>query len=123
VLWLLSNPWHEKQEECNKVFQNSSKNITRSLYEKTNKLQMYDDRMKHETKRVKKEPATVTSISRYTTVPFAIFEKYDNQSEIETNKIKLALKKCTDTPIIQHNQGYMFVSIIVLFLYSRKYRL
>eukprot|EP00102_Acyrthosiphon_pisum_P013495 XP_008183093.1 PREDICTED: uncharacterized protein LOC100569975 isoform X2 [Acyrthosiphon pisum] len=117
VIWLLSNPWHKKQEECNKVFPNSSKSNNQSLYEKKNKPQMYDDRIKIEKKREKIQLVTTAKISHYATVPFAMFEKYKNQSDIKTNEVKLVLKKCIGTPTPHNNQGCMFVSIIVLLLY------
>ncbi|XP_026822550.1 uncharacterized protein LOC113560709 [Rhopalosiphum maidis] len=117
VLWLLSNPWHEKPRECNKIFQNSSKNNKRSLYEKTNKAQMYDNRVKSETKSERKQVATTTSILNYATLPFLMFEKYENRSEIESNEVKLVLKKCIETPIVQNNQGCIHVSILILLLY------
>lgn len=119
MIWLLSNPWHEKQKECNDVFQNSSTNNSRSLYEKNGKPQTYDDRIKIEKKRAKKQ--NVTTISHYTTVPFEIFDKYKNRSEIKTNEVKLMLKKCIETPILRNNQGSMLASIIVFLLYLRKY--
>jgi len=123
VIWLLSNPWHEKQEACNKVFQNSSKNNKQSLYEKNNKPQMYDDRIKIEKIRERKPlNITTTRILHYATIPFAMLEKYENRSEIKTNKVKLMLKKCIETPIAQNNQGCMLVSIIVLLMYLREYK-
>jgi len=122
VIWLLSNPWHKKQEECNKVFQNSSKNNNPSLYEKKNKPQMYDDRIKIKKKTEKIQLVSTAKISHYTTVPFAMFDKYENRSDIKTNEVKLVLKKCIETPIAHNNQGYMIVSIIVLLLYLRKYK-
>ncbi|XP_025199051.1 uncharacterized protein LOC112597295 [Melanaphis sacchari] len=117
VLWLLSNPWHEEKRECNKILQNSSKNNTRSLYEKTNKPQIYDDMIKSETKNERKQLATTISISNHATVPFAKFEKYENRSEIETYEEKLLLKKCIEMPIVQNKKGRLYVSIIVLILY------
>lgn len=121
VIWLLNNPWHKKQEECHKVFQNSSKNNNQSLYEKKNKLQIFDDRIKIEKKREKIQLVTTARISHYATVPFAMFEKYKNRSDIKTNGVKFVLKKCIETPIAHNNQGCMIVSIIVLLLYLRKY--
>jgi len=120
VLWLLSNPWREEQKECNKIFENSSKNNTSSLYEKTNKPQMYDDSIKSEKKREKKQLATTTSIPNYGTVPFTTFEKYENRSKIETNDVKLVLKKCIETPIVHKPQECMAVTVLVLFLYLGK---
>jgi len=120
VVWLLSNPWHEKQEKCDEVFQNSLTNNSRSLYEKNIKPQMYDDRIKIEKKRDKKHNVT-TIISNYATVSSAIFDKHTNRSEIKTNEVKLVLKKCNETPIVRNNKGSMIVSIIVFSLYLRKY--
>lgn len=119
MVWLLSNPWNEKQEECNEVFQSSSTINSRSLYEKNNKPQLYDDRIKNVEKREKKHD--VTTISHYATVSSVIFDKYENRSEIKTDEVKLVLKKCNETPIVRNNQGSMIVSIIVLLLYLRKY--
>jgi len=122
-MWLLSNPWHEKQEECNNVFQNASKNNSKSLYEKNNKPQMYDNRIKIETKSEKKQLVTTTRIiSNYVTVPLAMFDKNENRFEIKADEIKLVLKKCFETPLEQNNQGSMLVSIIVLILYLCKYK-
>lgn len=121
-MWLLSNPWHAKREECNEVYQNSSKNNKHSIYEKKNKPQMYDDRIKIEKQREKKQLVTTTRISHYATVPFAKIEKYENRSEIKTNGIKLMFKNCIETHLAHNNQGCMLVSIIVLLLYLRKYK-
>jgi len=122
VIWLLSNPWHKKQEECNKVFQNSSKNNNQSLYEKKNKLQIFDDRVKIEKRREKIQLVTTARISYYATIPLAVFGKYKNRSDIKTNELKFVLKKCIETPIAHNDQGCMAVSIIVLLLYLRKYK-
>lgn len=83
---------------------------------------MYDDRIKIEKKREKKQLVTTTRISHSVTVPFAMFDNYENRSEIKTNEIKLVLKKCIETPTAQNNQGSMLVSIIVLLLYLSKYK-
>ncbi|XP_060873447.1 uncharacterized protein LOC132947223 [Metopolophium dirhodum] len=115
VIWLLSNPWHKKQEECNKVFQNSSKYNNQSLYEKKNKPQMFDDRIKIKKNTEKIQLVTTAKISHHTTVP--MFDKYENRSDIKTNEVKLVLKKCIETPIAHNNEGYMIVSIIVSLLY------
>lgn len=120
VLWLLSNPWREEQKECNKIFENSSKNNTSSLYEKTNKPQIYYDSIKSETKREKKQLATTTSIPNYETVPFTMFEKYENWSKIETNDVKLVLKKCIETPIIYKPKECLAATVLVLLLYLCK---
>jgi len=117
---LLSNPWREEQKECNKIFENSSKNNTSSLYEKTNKPQINDDSIKSGTKREKKPLAITTSIQNYGTVPFTMFEKYENRSKIETNDVKLVLKKCIETPIVHKPQGCMGVTALVLLLYLGK---
>ncbi|KAF0752053.1 Uncharacterized protein FWK35_00017883, partial [Aphis craccivora] len=117
VLWLLSNPWRLEQKECNKIFENSSKNNTSSLYEKTKNPQMYDNSIKSETKREKKQLATTTSTPNYGTVPFTMFEKYKNRSKIETNDVKLVLKKCIETPTVHKPQKCMAVTVFVLLLY------
>lgn len=80
---------------------------------------MYDDRIKNEKKREIKH--NVTTNSHYTTVSSVKFDKYETRSEIKTEKVKLALKKCNETPIARNNQGSMMVSIIVFLLYLRKY--
>jgi len=121
-MWLLNNPWHEKREECNKVYQTSSKNNKHSIYEKNSKTELYDDRIKIEKQREKEQLISTTRISRYATVPFAMFEKYENRPEIKTNGIKLMVKQCIETPLAHNNQGCMPVSIIVLLLYLRKYK-
>jgi hypothetical protein len=81
---------------------------------------MYDDRVKSETKNERKQVATTTSILNYATLPFSMFEKYENRSDIESNEVKLVLKKCIETPIVQDNQGCMHVSILILLLYLRE---
>lgn len=83
---------------------------------------MYDERIKIEKIKERKQLIATTRISHYATIPFVMLEKYENRSEIKTNEVKLMLKKCIETPIARNNQGYMLVSIIVLLMYLRKYK-
>lgn len=83
---------------------------------------MYDNSIKSETKREKKQLATTTSTPNYGTVPFTMFEKYKNRSKIETNDVKLVLKKCIETPTVHKPQKCMAVTVFVLLLYLGKLR-
>lgn len=116
MLWLLNNPWHEKQGECKNV--SSSNNYIRPQYEKPYKLQVQNVKLNTETVTEDKRLATtIIKVSSDAIEPFATVEKHENRSEIET---KLVLKKCFGIPLVQNNQGFGSVSIIVLLLYLRK---